>query len=109
MTRPIRQPDLLVTFSLTAFSSARMSKLVLSGYRPTYKIRADYWSSAHHEFSGEGRVVTGERCLAEVWPLTPESISAFAVGWSVIRHRRGIFRCRTGRDRSDLQSDSHDG
>lgn len=73
MTRPIRQPDLLVTFALTAFSSECTSKLVRSGYRPTYKIRADYWSSAHHEFFGDGRVATGERCLAEVWLLTPEA------------------------------------
>ena len=52
MTRPIRQPDLLVTFTLTALTWEGTLKQVRTGYRPVYKIRPDYWSSAHHEFAG---------------------------------------------------------
>lgn len=73
MTRPIRPPDLLVRFTLTALTHEGTLKQVRTGYRPVYKIRADYWSSAHHEFAEGGCVVTGGQCLAEVWMVTPEA------------------------------------
>ena len=73
MIRPIRQPDLLVTFTLTALTWEGTLKQVRTGYRPVYKIRPDYWSSAHHEFAGRRSVTTGEQCLAEVWLVTPEA------------------------------------
>ena len=73
MTRPIRQPDLLVRFVLTALTYEGTLKLVRTGYRPAYQIRPDYWTSAHHEFSEASSITTGEQCLAEVWLVTPEA------------------------------------
>lgn len=72
MTRPARKPDLIVNFSLTALRVDGSLKRVLSGYRPIYKMRPDYWSSAHHEFIETAGVETGKQSLAEVWLLSPE-------------------------------------
>jgi hypothetical protein len=47
MSRPPRPPDLIVNFSLTEHQSDGSLKEVVSGYRPIYKVRTDYWSSAH--------------------------------------------------------------
>jgi hypothetical protein len=58
MPRPHRPPDLNVNFSLTAVRSDGSLQQVISGYRPIYKVRAEYLSSAHHEFvdaAGGGR------------------------------------------------------
>jgi hypothetical protein len=46
---------------------------VISGYRPTYRIRDDYSTSTHHEFLGCDSVSTGEIARAEVWFLSPEA------------------------------------
>jgi len=73
MTRPFRPPDLLVTFTLTSLTYEGTLKHVRTGYRPVYKIRPDYWTSARHEFADERSVTTGEQCLAEVWLVTPEA------------------------------------
>ena len=73
MARPPRQADLIVDFSLTAHRSDGLLKEVISGYRPIYKVRADYWSSAHHEFVDATGVCTGQQCKAEVWLLSPEA------------------------------------
>ena len=68
MTHHSRPPDLIVKFQLTA-----PDRFVRSGYRPTYGIRPDYWSSAYHAFIGTNSAKTGEACQAEVWLLTPEA------------------------------------
>jgi hypothetical protein len=47
-------------------------KTVLSGYRPVYDIRPDYWTSTHHEFISANELSTGEETTAKVWFLTPE-------------------------------------
>ncbi|CAG9191469.1 hypothetical protein PSP6_110016 [Paraburkholderia tropica] len=73
MSRPPRQPDLIVNFTLTEHRSDGSLKEVVSGYRPTYKVRAGYWSSAHHEFVYAATVCTGQQCEAEVWLLSPEA------------------------------------
>ncbi len=73
MARPPRPPDLIVNFSLTACRSDGSLKKVISGYRPIYKVRTDYWSSSHHEFVGATGVCTGQQCEAEVWLLSPEA------------------------------------
>ncbi|WP_157655175.1 hypothetical protein [Burkholderia ubonensis] len=73
MSRPLRPPDLIVNFSLTAHRSGGSSKKVISGYRPIYKVRNDYGSSAHHEFVDATGVCTGHQCKAEVWLLSPEA------------------------------------
>lgn len=73
MARPIRPPDLIVNFALTALRGDGSLKHVNSGYRPMYKVRHDYWSSAHHEFVDTTSVETGGQCLAEVWLLSPEA------------------------------------
>jgi hypothetical protein len=73
MTRPPRPPDLHVNFSLTARRSDGSLKEVVSGYRPIYKVRADYWSTAHHEFVDATGVCTGQQRKAEVWLLSPEA------------------------------------
>lgn len=73
MTRPSRPPHLLVNFYLTAHRSDGALKEVVSGYRPIYKVRADYWSSAHHEFVDVTGVWTGQQAKAEVWLLSPEA------------------------------------
>ncbi len=73
MSRLIRPPDLLVMFMLTALTYEGTVKHVRTGYRPIYKIRPDYWSSAHHEFAEGRSVATREQCLAEVWLVTPEA------------------------------------
>jgi hypothetical protein len=44
-----------------------------SGYRPIYDVRADYWTSVHHEFPADAEVVTGGRTIADVWFLNPEA------------------------------------
>lgn len=73
MTRPTRSPDLIVNFVLTELRSDGSLKRVISGYRPIYKVRPDYWSSAHHEFVDGTSVETGGQSLAEVWLLSPEA------------------------------------
>ncbi|BCF92897.1 M15 family metallopeptidase (plasmid) [Paraburkholderia sp. 22B1P] len=73
MTRPPRPPDLIVNFALTARRSDGASKEVISGYRPIYKVRTGYWSSAHHEFVDATGVCTGQQRKAEVWLLSPEA------------------------------------
>jgi len=73
MTRPPRPPDLIVNFSLAAHRSDGSLKEVISGYRPIYKVCADYWSSAHHEFVDATGVCTGQQRKAEVWLLSPEA------------------------------------
>lgn len=73
MARPPRSPDLKVIFRLTATTRKGDIKRVLSGYRPIYGIRTNYWSSAHHEFVGQSGLATGENCLADVWLLSPEA------------------------------------
>lgn len=72
MTRPDRQPDLIVNFSLTALAGDGSLKRVISGYRPAYKVRPDYWSSAYHEFVDTAGVETGKQSQAEVWLLSPD-------------------------------------
>ena len=73
MSRSIRSPDLLVMFMLTALTGEGTVKHVRTGYRPMYKIRPAYWSSAHHEFAEGRSVATREQCFAEVWLVTPEA------------------------------------
>ncbi|VVE17157.1 hypothetical protein PPN31114_02962 [Pandoraea pneumonica] len=73
MSRPIRPPDLLVMFMLTALTHEGTVKHVRTGYRPIYEILPDYWSSAHHEFAEGRSLATREQCLAEVWLSTPEA------------------------------------
>ncbi|WP_157638769.1 hypothetical protein [Burkholderia ubonensis] len=73
MTRPPRPPDLMVNFSLTVQRSDGSLKEVISGYRPIYKVRADYLSSAHHEFVDTAGICTGQQGRAEVWLLWPEA------------------------------------
>ncbi|MEB2845799.1 hypothetical protein GAO09_28785 [Rhizobiales bacterium RZME27] len=68
-----KPPDLEVIFQLTADSASGGSRVVLSGYRPHYRIMDDYQTSAHHEFVGVDRIVTGERAVAQVWLITPEA------------------------------------
>lgn len=72
MTAIQRSPDALVTFKLTAESVSGGPKMVLSGYRPTYDIREDYWTSVIHEFLNAERIVTGETAAANVVFITPE-------------------------------------
>ena len=73
MSRPPRPPDLIVNFSLEAHRLDGSLKEVISGYHPIYKVRTDYWSSAHHEFLDAASVCTGQQCKAEVWLLSPEA------------------------------------
>lgn len=73
MTHPLRQPDIEVMFELTSLCFDGDQKIILSGYRPIYEIRADYWSSAHHEFVGVEQLMAGQRALAKVWLLSPEA------------------------------------
>lgn len=73
MTRPPRSPDLIVNFALTALRTDGSPKYVISGYRPIYKVKFDYWSSAHHEFIDASRVETGQQAHAEVWLLSPQA------------------------------------
>ncbi|MCA8106963.1 MULTISPECIES: hypothetical protein [Burkholderia] len=73
MARPLRPPDLMVNFSLTAQRSDGSLKEVVSGYRPIYKVRDDYLSSSHHEFVDVTGVCTGQQGRAEVWLLSPEA------------------------------------
>ncbi len=44
-----------------------------NGYRPDYRVRPDYWTSANHKFVGTDSVRTGESAEADVWLLTPEA------------------------------------
>ncbi|WP_152603354.1 MULTISPECIES: hypothetical protein [Burkholderia] len=73
MTRPSSPPDLIVNFSLKARRSDGSLKKVISGYRPIYKVRDDYWSSTHHEFMDATGICTGQQRKAEVWLLSPEA------------------------------------
>lgn len=73
MTRPPRSPDLVVNFTLTALRTDGTPKHVISGYRPVYKVKPDYWSSAHHEFADASGIGTGQQAQAEVWLLSPQA------------------------------------
>lgn len=48
-------------------------KHVLSGYRPAYDVRPDYWTSVRHEFETDAGVATGGRAAADVWFISPEA------------------------------------
>ncbi|WP_147297833.1 hypothetical protein [Trinickia dinghuensis] len=69
-----------MNFHLTAYGLDGSLRRIISGYRPIYKVRDDYWSSAHHEFDATG-VCTGRQGKAEVWLLSPEAYPrTFGVG-----------------------------
>ena len=67
-----REPDAIVRFRLESLTLDGKRKTVLSGYRPAYDIRPDYWTSTHHEFTSQSEVSTGEEVTAKVWFITPE-------------------------------------
>jgi elongation factor Tu len=69
---PHRPPDAKVMFRLTSPTFDGKEKRVRSGYRPVYDIRADYWTSTHHEFLNADEVVTGAEAPAHVWFITPD-------------------------------------
>lgn len=73
MSRPHRPPDAEIEFKLTEPTPEGTVKRVLSGYRPTYEIKPDYWTSTHHEFAKVGGVTAGEVSFAEVWFISPEA------------------------------------
>jgi translation elongation factor EF-Tu-like GTPase len=73
MGRPPKPPDAEVLFELTSRAYDGEVKRVLSGYRPLYEIRTDYWTSVHHEFKEQHGVATGEQVEAEVWFISPEA------------------------------------
>ena len=66
-----REPDAIVRFRLESLTLNGKRKTVLSGYRPIYDIRPDYWTSTHHEFT-KAEVSTGEETEAKVWFISPE-------------------------------------
>jgi len=72
MSHHQRSPDARVTFELTASAEGGGPRRVLSGYRPAYDVRADYWTSVSHEFANTEGARTGERVEADVWFITPE-------------------------------------
>jgi hypothetical protein len=72
MSRPARNPDAEVLFELNSRMHDGKLKRVLSGYRPCYDVRPDYWTSVLHEFVDVEGVATGEKARAEVWFLTPD-------------------------------------
>jgi hypothetical protein len=73
MSRPPKAPDAIVLFELVGGTLDQKRKTVLSGYRPIYDVRPDYWTSVHHEFIDWAGVSTGGSGLAEVWFLSPEA------------------------------------
>jgi hypothetical protein len=73
MSRPPNPPDAIVLFELTSNAYDGKLKTVVCGYRPAYKIRPDYFTSAHHEFLDCETVSTAESARAEVWFLSPEA------------------------------------
>jgi hypothetical protein len=72
-SRPPTPPDAIVSFKLTSKAHDGSPKMVISGYRPTYKIRPDYLTSTHHEFLDCENVSTGQTACAEVWFLSPQA------------------------------------
>jgi hypothetical protein len=68
----MREPDAVVRFRLESLTFDGKRKTVLSGYRPVYDIRPDYWTSTHHEFISGSEISSGEEITAKVWFLTPE-------------------------------------
>jgi translation elongation factor EF-Tu-like GTPase len=73
MSRPPSTAHARVIFELTATKMDGSVKHVLSGYRPTYEVRSDYWTSVHHQFETDEGVVTGGRARADVWFISPEA------------------------------------
>ena len=73
MSYSLQEPDAEVLFELTASTFEGRPKQILSGYRPVYGIRPDYWTSTHHEFLESGGLVTGQAGRANVWFVTPEA------------------------------------
>ncbi|WP_064745954.1 hypothetical protein ABU614_05290 [Lysobacter firmicutimachus] len=69
---PMRAADARVRFELTGLGADGRRRRVLDGYRPHYRIRPDYHTSAQHRFLDATEVLTGESAEAEVWLLTPE-------------------------------------
>ena len=72
MAEPLRKHAAEVMFQLTTARLDGAAKTVLSGYRPEYGVRPDYWTCTHHEFDNEVGVSTGQSQMARVWFLTPE-------------------------------------
>jgi hypothetical protein len=62
-----------VILEITASKLDGSVKRVLSGYRPIYDVRPDYWTSVHHEFAHGEEVSTGGRAIADVWFISPEA------------------------------------
>lgn len=69
---PMRAADARVRFELTGLGADGRRRRVLDGYRPHYRIRPDYHTSAQHRFLDAAEVHSGESVEAEVWLLTPE-------------------------------------
>jgi hypothetical protein len=70
---PPHHPDAKVLFHLTDKTIDGQPRRVLSGYRPIYDVRPDYWTSTHHEFLDPAGVVTDGEVEANVWFISPEA------------------------------------
>ena len=67
-----RNPDAEVILSLIPTESGGKTRSILSGYRPVYCVKPDYWTSTHHELIGVTELLPGQQCNANVWFVSPE-------------------------------------
>lgn len=67
-----RPADAEVTLTLLASELGGKGRAVMSGYRPAYGIKEDYWTSTNHEFLDRLELEPGASGRARVWFLSPE-------------------------------------
>ncbi|MET3118772.1 translation elongation factor EF-Tu-like GTPase [Undibacterium sp. GrIS 1.8] len=67
-----RPADAEVVFRLLATKSGGKDRPIMSGYRPAYAIRENYWTSTNHAFLDVSELDPGNSARAHIWFLTPE-------------------------------------
>jgi elongation factor Tu len=67
-----RPADAEVMFHLLATELGGKDRPIMSGYRPAYAIKEDYWTSTNHEFLDAPELEPGTAGRAQVWFLSPE-------------------------------------
>jgi translation elongation factor EF-Tu-like GTPase len=67
-----RSADAEVILRLISTADGGKERTILSGYRPNYAIRDDYFTSTNHELIGAAELAPGTEGRANVWFITPE-------------------------------------
>lgn len=65
--------DAEVELNLLSTAKGGRQAAAANGYRPQYKVKDDYQTSAEHFFIDRESINPGEAAIAHVWFLTPEA------------------------------------